>query len=88
MKLVYPTLERVNTASNYDLCKWWRFLCSPGISVAGQIGKEHDEVFDREVQVMDRIAERMKEPGNGFTPEISKHLGWDNPPYDFLREPI
>jgi DNA-binding ferritin-like protein len=41
------------------------------------IGKPNsEEVLNREAPIMDRIAERLKELG-GFTPEISKSLGWD-----------
>jgi DNA-binding ferritin-like protein len=40
------------------------------------IGRDNFEaVKEQEVAVMDRIAERFKEVG-GFTPEISKHIGW------------
>lgn len=59
----YPTLEQVEAADRYTLCKWMRFLHLTG-----------DEA---EQEVMLRICERHKESG-GFTPEISKRLGWNN----------
>jgi len=57
-----PTMEEVEQASRKQLCRWYRFLPSPGT--------------DDEVEVMNRIAERFNEFG-GFTPEISKEVGWD-----------
>ena len=56
-----PTMEEVEKADREQICRWWRFLRSP----------ETDE----EVKAMNRIVERFKELG-GFTPEISKRLGW------------
>ncbi len=72
----YPTIEEVNAATHYQICKWWRFLGGPGLN---SIGKPNfQEVLEREAAVMNRIGERLKEFG-GFTPEISKSLGWDKP---------
>jgi len=70
---MYPTIEEVNEASHEQICRWWRFLGSPGKSAVGR--KDFNEVLEREAKVMDRIAERLKELG-GFTPEISKSIGW------------
>jgi len=58
---LYPTIEQVDVATHYQICGWWRFLKSP---------KD-----DKQVKIMNRIGERLKEFG-GFTPEISKSLGW------------
>lgn len=58
---MYPTIEQVNTADQYQICKWYRFLRSP----------ENIE----EMATMKRIVVRCDELG-GFTPEISKSLGW------------
>ncbi len=57
----YPTLEQVEAADRYQLCKWHRFLGSP----------QNEE----ELKVSKRNFERWKEVG-GFTPEISKSIGW------------
>lgn len=57
----YPSLEEVKTADRYMLCKWHRFLRSPENEEEGEINK--------------LMFERWKEAG-GFTPEISKSLGW------------
>jgi len=58
----YPTLEQVEKANHYNLCEWYRFLSSP--------------ITDSQVQIMNRICERCK-AGGGFTPVISKELGWE-----------
>ena len=58
----YPTLQQVNEADRYDICKWYRHLKSP-----------ENEI---QIEIMNRICERFKEVG-GFTPEISKHIGWN-----------
>ena len=60
MYVPYPTMDEVNAADRYAVCRWWRFLKSPDTS--------------EQVAIMDRIAFRYKELG-GFTPEISKDLG-------------
>lgn len=56
-----PTMEEVEKADREQICKWWRFLPSPET--------------DAEVKIMNRISERFDELG-GFTPEISKRIGW------------
>jgi len=72
---MYPTLEQIEKADRYQLCYWHRFLPSPG---AGAIGTdEFQEVLHAECVLMDLIHERWKEAG-GFTPAISKLLGWVN----------
>ena len=70
----YPTLEQVEQAGHEQICRWWRFLGRPGRSAVGH--KDFEKVLEREAKVMDRIAERLKSFG-GFTPEISKRIGWD-----------
>lgn len=72
--MTYPTLEEVETASHEQICRWWRFLESPGVSAIGT--KEFETVLERERKVMNRIGERLQAFG-GFTPEISKRIGWD-----------
>lgn len=73
----YPTLAQVNEATREQICSWWRFLPSPGSNaIAANLPYEEvHRVMDAEAKIMDRIAERFHELG-GFTPEISKHLGW------------
>lgn len=58
----YPTTEEVESADRYALCKWHRFLPSP----------ENKE----EEKLSARLFERWGDAG-GFTPEISKSLGWE-----------
>lgn len=70
---MYPTLEQVEKASHLELCRWYRFLPSPGEFA---IGKDNfREVMEQEAKVMGRVVDRVKDFG-GFTPEISKTLGW------------
>lgn len=75
--MIYPTIEQVEKATHYDICKWWRFLPSPGTAVLmlQTVPENAPEIVAVEVAVMDRIAVRLNEFG-GFTPEISKALGW------------
>ena len=80
----YPTLDQVNAADHYAICRWYRFLPSPGIASINRPGKhtakraaDDEAALQRELPVMNRIAERLKEFG-GFTPEISKSLGWES----------
>ena len=51
----------IDTMSQYDLCRTWRFAAVGNPLLRGQVG--------------DYFAARMKEKG-GFTPQISKDLGW------------
>ena len=68
----FPTIDEVNAADRVQLCRWWRFLKSPG---EGAIGKpDFNEVLEAEIIIMNRIAERFVLIG-GFTPEISKQIG-------------
>jgi hypothetical protein len=58
----YPTAEEVEAADRFQLCKWHRFLRSPE--------------SEKEVDLNRRMFERWEEAG-GFTPEISKSIGWN-----------
>jgi hypothetical protein len=73
----YPTIEQVEAADHEQICRWYRFLPSPGRSAIDR--DEPYEVFNRllkvEAVVMTRISDRLKDLG-GFTPEISKRIGW------------
>lgn len=70
----YPTLATVELASQHELGRWLRFLDSPGMSAInkGQDGDMLDEVLFQESKVMGRIRERF----DGWTPELSKAIGW------------
>lgn len=70
----YPTIEQVKSADVIQLCKWTRFLPSPGANDIGE--EEFKEAIKREAEVMDRILERQKELG-GWTPYVSKLIGWE-----------
>ena len=70
----YPTMEEVEKADRLTICRWFRFLPSPGTRAIGK--PNFNEVLEEEVKIMNRIDGRLKEFG-GFTPEISKALGWE-----------
>jgi len=57
----FPTLEQIKKADRLQICKWYRFLCSP----------ENDS----ERLLLNIIIVRFEKFG-GFTPEISKEIGW------------
>ncbi len=59
--MTYPTLDLVELADRLQICRWYRFLPSP--------------VTDQQIAIMNHLVSRFKELG-GFTPAISKHLGW------------
>jgi len=71
----YPKLAAVEAADQMQLCRWWRFLPSPGMAAVEAGDPQANASIDAEAAIMDRIAARLKEAG-GFTPEISKALGW------------
>jgi len=62
--MTMPTIEEIEAADREQICRWWRFLPTPTCP-------NDEESFKR----LNRIVERFKEVG-GFTPEISKHIGW------------
>lgn len=70
-------MDQVNAADRYTICSWNRFLDSPGMAAinANKSSEECNAAIDAEAIIMDRIVERLEEFG-GFTPEISKSLGW------------
>ena len=57
----YPTIEAVKVADRYTICLWYRRLAVP----------ENEE----QERVMNLICDRFVTLG-GFTPEISKSIGW------------
>lgn len=71
---MYPTIEDVQKADQLQLCRWLRFLQSPGLSAIGR--SDFYSVMDHEAAILNRIMERSIE-GGGFTPQISKAIGWE-----------
>ena len=81
----YPTLEQVNAADREQICRWYRFLPSPGSAAIPKSNRAPRTAYDafnvaleREAAIMNRIADKLKEFG-GFTPDISKRIGWGTP---------
>lgn len=71
----YPNIKEVEIANQEQLCRWIRFLPSPGMSAIGiKETKDFEAILKAEKVILDRIFERYKESG-GFTPEISKKIG-------------
>jgi hypothetical protein len=72
----YPTLEEVEMADRIQLARWYRFLPSPGRSSVGQDWKTFRHNAASQNVILQRIISRFNEMG-GFTPEISKAIGWE-----------
>lgn len=70
----YPDLDAVEAADKFQLARWMRFLPSPGEAVVGT--STYNAVFAVEAKVLERIIARFAQEG-GWTPEISKAVGWD-----------
>jgi len=69
----YPTLKEIENADRIQICRWYRYLPSPGMAAVGK--PDFIGICNREASLMDRINERFKELG-GMTPEISKLIAW------------
>lgn len=79
MALSYPSLEQVEAADKFQLARWVRHLPSGGEAAgnATPYSREaHFEAIDVENKVMEAILRRFNQLG-GWTPEISKAVGWD-----------
>ncbi|AFU88069.1 hypothetical protein CcrColossus_gp199 [Caulobacter phage CcrColossus] len=74
--MTYPELTAVETASHFQLAKWARHLPSPGMSAVARDEHDFEVALVREAAIMDRIMVRFREAG-GWTPELSKAVGWD-----------
>jgi hypothetical protein len=72
--MTYPTEKQVSTATHLELCRWYRFLASPGMSAIGTV--DYDDTLRHETRILNLIVERVKEFG-GFTASISKMIGWE-----------
>jgi hypothetical protein len=73
----YPTMEQVEGADLEQICRWYRFLDTPGKKYMGSSAANFEEI-ENEVKVINRISERYRQLG-GFTPAISKKIGWVPP---------
>jgi len=58
---MYPVQEQVEKADREQLARWHRFLPCPETT--------------EEADIMEEIEERFEAMG-GFTPELSKKIGW------------
>ena len=71
--MTYPELPEVEAADTVTLARWCRFLPSPGMNAVER--DDFETVIIEQAVVMNRITERFKEAG-GWTPELSKAVGW------------
>lgn len=72
----YPTLKQVEQADREQLCRWHRFLPSPGGEAIDKGSVVFYAVLEKQGRIMDYIEERLSEVG-GMSTEISKKIGWD-----------
>lgn len=63
MDNVQNNLDHINTLSHIELCRLWRFARAGEPLLQGVCG--------------DRVKERLFTEFGGFTPAISKLIGWD-----------
>jgi len=71
--MIYPTMKEVDEAGREQLCRWHRFLPGPGL---GSILKPNfQDILEAQVLILNYIETRLMKAG-GFTPEISKKIGW------------
>lgn len=68
----YPTIEQIKQADRLTVCRWWRFL-----PLDWGLKASNDDV-DKALELQKTLGDRFKEVG-GFTSEISKQIGWDQP---------
>lgn len=75
---MYPTRIEVEKANRIQLARWYRFLPSPGKKAIkpGYSYKEFERELRKEKEILDRVIVRFTEMG-GFSPDISKHVGWE-----------
>ncbi len=81
----YPTMNEVETASQLQLCKWYRFLPLPftfkypkikGRKISGIEYDMRRTDQERQMEILNRIIEKYRELG-GMTTKISKKIGWE-----------
>lgn len=57
--------DEINSMSHADMCKLWRFA------------KAGHRFFDKSLPYHEVFRERLFNHFGGFTPEISKQIGWE-----------
>jgi hypothetical protein len=77
--MIYPTMKEVEKADREQLARWHRFLPSPGAFESEHTGCTgyFKDILSKESRILNRIETRFSALG-GFTPEISKKIGWEN----------
>jgi len=72
----YPSLEEVESADHEQICRWYRFLPSPGSKLSDSLpNEEFSKIIDEQSEIMNLICKKYKE-GGGFNSALSKKIGW------------
>lgn len=72
--MIYPSLLEIEQLDIVQLARYIRFLPSPGTSAIGQ--ENFDQILHNETMALDRIMYRFYKELGGWTPELSKRIGW------------
>ncbi len=64
-KLTKEQKQQIDSLSHKELCKAWRFG-----------NEKHPEWFDKRYEACDYFYKKLFVEYGGFTPEISKEIGW------------
>lgn len=69
--MTYPkTIEEIRNADKITVCRWHRFATTDGmLSIC-------NDDLDKAIAMNNELYNRVHELG-GFTPEISKQIGWE-----------
>lgn len=65
----YPTIEEIKKADRETICRWWRFLPT---NWADKVTNYNSE---KAFKLRAALSEQYIKFG-GFTPELSKKIGW------------
>jgi hypothetical protein len=77
----YPTLDEVKAANKRQLAIWYRFLPSPGDTVHHR-NINYPDILINQTEIMSAIHDRFIKEMGGFTPELSKDIGWERRRYE------
>ncbi len=67
-------MAEVEEADHLQICKWYRFLPSPGTIAIGRSQEVFQTMVKKERLIMDAISNKFLK-GGGMSPEISKKIG-------------
>lgn len=74
----YPTEDQVNIATKIQLGTWLRFLPSPGITLLHITDlQKFEEESEKQLDIINLIYYKFYTELGGWTPELSKTIGWE-----------